>query len=324
MTVTAESIRADFLTDVNTFEAESPRSQQVETGASQLYGCVAEAIYRLRGTELDVQDASWAAVVGKAIHGYLEEARAKVRTGVIPERRFVYRNVPATVDYIDPAQHLLIDYKSKETAAEIADLLEAGERPSWRGQVMLGAAAAREAGYRIDHVAIVVLPRNGNLDDVAVLGPWEFDEQEALEAAMWANQVDDLAADPDIDPRDHRGQPYFFCRAYCPFFSKCRGEEPAPVELDDLAAPGEAYREAQDSRDAAVKRMEALRPVLFGAKGRAGRVTISTSQASSKDVEVEDVDAMRELALFVNGEVPTKTVSRSTSARLTVKWAKDK
>src|SRR4051812_39855921 len=104
MMPTAETILADFIGDLTAYEAASPRALQTETGASQVYGCIAEAIYRLRGTE-GTERLSWPAVGGKALHAYIAEARAKVRDDIICEQRFVYKNVPASVDCLLPTQH---------------------------------------------------------------------------------------------------------------------------------------------------------------------------------------------------------------------------
>lgn len=319
--ITGAQLIADLERDLSRYETSvKPRALQVETGGSGLYGCIAEAMFRLRGTKPQ-ERLSWDAFVGSAIHEALATTLPKVRDGLVVETRFVYKQVPFTADYLDTIKGLYLDWKTREDSESIVDLISDGPPDKWLAQVHGGAAGAREAGYDVKYVAIVMLPRSGDLSAAQVFGPYEFDQQLADEAVAWSADVDLLAADETADPRDHRGQPAYWCNAYCPFVIECRGND-ANVDLEELAVPGEAYRLAQDDRDAAIERMQSLRPMLLGAKGHAGAVTISTSQGSVKEVEIEDIDRMRALAEFVEGSVPMKTVEKRTSSRLTVKWAK--
>lgn len=312
-------LRADILAYV------SPRSAQTETGASQVYGCTAEAVYRLRGESATDPRIGWAALVGNGIHAQLAEIRAAVRPGVLCEQRYVFKNVPCTVDYIDPAQRLLADYKTKDDAGAIEAVRKHGPRTAQIAQLQLGMAAAREAGIDVDRAALVYLPRSGDSIDAAyVWGPIDYDEQAALEAAAWVADVDTLAADPATDPRDHRGMPAFWCHAYCQFSRACRGEPlPEPVldaEVEQVAAQ---FHEADLTAKAAKAEMEELRPGLLGLTGVAGAYKISTIGGNAKTSERPDVDALTGWWEFTNPGVPVPVVVEETitSQRLTVKPA---
>lgn len=306
---TAAQILTDLRHDLETYiRGHKPRGMQVETGASQLYGCIAEAIFRLRNTPSE-EPLSWDAEVGTAVHEFLATVRPKVRDGVIVEQRFVFRNVPATVDYIE--QPLLIDYKTDKDADDIVSVVE--EKPKWRAQVMLGAAAAREAGYQVEYVAIVLLPRSGDLDDAKVFGPWPYDEAEAVEAAAWAADVDSLAADPDVDPRDHRGMPAFWCWSYCGFAKACRGERPDVPEVAELEPIAADYFEAQQAEKAAAERKKLLAPHLLAVRdmpdrrAKAGAFNVTAVRNGGRTGP--DIEALTELWRFVHGpdaEPPTK------------------
>jgi hypothetical protein len=313
---TAASILGDLRRDLESYIREhKPRGQQVETGASQLYGCVAEAVFRLRGTPSD-EPLSWDAEVGTSVHEYLATVRPKVRDGLVVEQRFVFRNVPATVDVIDGPT--LIDYKTDKDADDILALTE--EKPKWRAQVMIGAGGAREAGYPVEYVAIVVLPRSGSLDDTVVFGPWPYDEAEAVAAAEWAADIDTLVADPDVDPRDHRGMPAFWCYSYCGFASTCRGERPEQADLAELAPVAADYYGAVQAEKAAKARKKILAPHLLGMKGRAGDFTVTTVHNSGR--EVLDTDRLTEAWRFLHDTAPPTTRSAPFDYPL-VKPAKD-
>lgn len=313
-------LQADILAYV------SPRSAQTETGASQVYGCIAEAIYRLRGEPVTDQRIGWSALVGNGIHAQLAEIRAATRPGVLCEQRFTFKNVPATVDYIDPAQHLLVDYKSKDDAGAIAAVRKNGPYPAQVAQLQLGMAAAREAGIDVDRAALLFLPRAGDdIDGAYVWGPVEYDEQAAIAAAEWSADVDALAADPDTDPRDHRGKPAFWCYQYCPYARTCRGEPlPEPALDAGIEAVAADYHAADLTAKAAKAQMEELRPALFGLSGQAGAFKISTTGGNPKTDERIDVDTLAGWWNFANPDVPLPMVTEETvtARRLTVKPAK--
>lgn len=304
----------------------SPRSAQTETGASQVYGCTAEAVYRLRGEPATDARIGWSALVGNGIHAQLAEIRAAARPGVLCEQRFTFKNVPATVDYIDPAQRLLVDYKTKDDAGAIAAVRRDGPKPAQIAQIQLGMAAAREAGIEVDRGALLFLPRSGDsIDDAYVFGPVDYDEQAAIDAAAWSADVDTLAADPDTDPRDHRGKPAFWCYQYCPYVRACRGEAlPEPVLDDETATIAARYHDADMTAKAAKARMEELRPALLGLSGQAGAYKISTTGGNPKTEEHPDLDALIGWWKFANPDVPVPVITEETftSRRLTVKAVK--
>lgn len=313
-------LRADILSYV------SPRSAQTETGASQVYGCGAEAIFRLRGEPVTDPRIGWSALVGNGVHAELAVIRAAVRPGVLCEQRFTFKNVPATVDYIDPAQQLLVDYKTKDDAGAIAGVRKNGPRPAQVGQLQLGMAAAREAGIDVRRAALLFLPRSGDdIDSAYVWGPVDYDEQAAIDAAAWSADVDTLAADPGTDPRDHRGKPAFWCYQYCPFARSCRGEPlPEPVLDAEIEAVAAQYHEADVTAKAAKAQMEELRPALLGLSGEAGAYKVSTTGGNEKTDERIDVDILAAWWEFAKPGVPLPVVTESgfTARRLTVKPAK--
>jgi hypothetical protein len=310
-------LRADILAYV------SPRSAQTATGASQVYGCIAQAVFRLRGEPVTDPRIGWPALVGNGIHAQLAAIRAAVRPGVICEQQFTFKNVPCTVDYIDPAQRLLLDYKTRNDADAIAVIRQDGPAPAQVAQIQLGMGAARAAGISVDRGGLVFLPRAGDsIDDAYVWGPVDYDEDAALEAAAWSADVDTLAADPGTDPRDHRGKPAFWCYQYCPYARACRGEPaPDPVLSDEVEPIAADYHHAARAEKAAKARMRELRPALLGLSGQAGAYKIITSGGRPKTTERVDVDSLIGWWKFANPGMPVPTVTEETvtTQRLTVR-----
>jgi hypothetical protein len=164
MTTTTASVTSGSLAkvaaEIEAWDATRPRSLQTAIGASGLYGCRAEHTLRLNEVPESDPHLSWAALVGTAIHGVAEAAAP---ASVLTEQRFTYRGVTATIDRYDAP--VLVDLKTKEDAAAIAKVRKTGPRREQIAQVMLGAAALQEAGYVVEQVELLFLPRVGSLED---------------------------------------------------------------------------------------------------------------------------------------------------------------
>lgn len=219
------------LDEIEAWDRSRPRSQQVALGASQLLGCRAAAVLRLNEVPETDSRLRWDALVGVAIHTVCEAAAP---ASVLVEQRFQYRGVWATVDRYDPATKTLTDVKSKADALAIRKAKRYGPSRTHKAQLHLGAAALQEAGYEVDGVELLYLPRNGRPEDAWVWGPVAPDRGLADYAAEWAQWVNEEArarrgapASAQVDGlQDERES---FCRDYCAYVTACRGPLEAPV-----------------------------------------------------------------------------------------------
>jgi hypothetical protein len=125
-------------------------------------------------------------------------------------------------------------------------------------------------------------------------------------------------SDPPSEVVAHlRDKPPFFCHAYCPFVSTCRGEgqadtaEPDPMQLD----AAQRYIAARFDADEAAARRDYYRDLLAGSPPI---VTdgwkIAWSGGNPKTVEEVDDAAVREGYEFIFGSLPVREVVK-TSAR---------
>lgn len=210
------------LLEIERWDRERPRSQQVELGASQLLGCRAAAILRLNRVPESDPRLRWDALVGTAIHSVCEAAAGE---GVLSEVRFQYRGVWATIDRYEAP--VLTDVKTKKDAAAIRTVQRFGPSRQNVAQVMLGAAALQEAGFPVERVELLYLPRVGEPSDAWVWSA-EPDRAAADEAAEWAAKVDATALDrAHLEPAEmvwglqDEAEP--FCRSYCAHVTTCRG-----------------------------------------------------------------------------------------------------
>jgi hypothetical protein len=312
---TLDKIRAEIVAD----EAESPRSKQVMTGASQLYGCRAESLLRYQGVPESNPRSSYQAWVGKCIHAGMERVAS---TGVIVEQRGVYKGVPVTVDRLDGA--VLTDFKTKDTAAEVRTVARAGPARKQKAQVNLGAAAMIEAGHDVTTVELLFMPRAGKLDD-AWLWSAPFDRALADEAVEWAYREYQRAVDfqefDGEDPFDGlRDEPVSFCRSYCPHFTNCRGDDSDLPLIDErIAELTRRYYSTKKTRDEAVEDLKMLREELRGVSGRTDdELSIRWQGGNENTTEEFDYDKILADYRALIGRPPTKTKTTYSSLALYV------
>jgi hypothetical protein len=321
MTTTTASVTSGSLAkvaaEIEAWDATRPRSLQTAIGASGLYGCRAEHTLRLNEVPESDPHLSWAALVGTAIHGVAEAAAP---ASVLTEQRFTYRGVTATIDRYDAP--VLVDLKTKEDAAAIAKVRKTGPRREQIAQVMLGAAALQEAGYVVEQVELLFLPRVGSLED-----GWSWtavpDRAIADEAAEWAATVTaDAAARAGLSPAEQveglQDSDWSFCAAYCPFVTTCRGTSATPVELDALViATAEEYLAADEAEKQAAATKKSARKFLepyadlkaAGLRWQGGGTRYEPTEELDLDQVLADYKALI-------GEPPVRRFDREvTSAR---------
>ena len=330
---TIDVVRAELAA----WDADRPRSQQVETGASQVFGCRAESVLRLSGIPESDPRSSWPAKVGTAIHSMFETAaRHGDPTGsLLLEHRVMYHGVPATVDRYDPATKRLTDYKTKDDDADVRDIARHGPDREHQAQIHLGAAGLIEEGHEVDTVELLYVPRAGlnGLDD-AYLYSVPFDRQLADEAAEWVASQIDRADDMVVEVEDGHlvGDPLeglrdkmpSWCRQFCEYHTLCRGPEALPALDDRLVGIAAEYYDAKTRQKEAEAELKHLRPELDGIQGEGGGLTVSWSGGNTKLTEQPDVErALEEYAAFI-GPVPTKQVTTVTARQLRVEKTKPK
>lgn len=212
------------LLEIEAWDRNRPRSQQVELGASNAFGCRAAAVLQLNRVPESDPRLRWDSLVGTAIHLVAQMAAGP---GVMAEERFAYRGVTASVDRYDPARKTLTDVKTKDTAAKVRSVARFGPKREHIAQVHLGAAALQEAGYEVERVELLYLPRVGDPKAAYV---WDDVPDRAIadEAVDWIEKANATALDrAHMEPADMvwglQDEAESFCRDYCAHVSLCRG-----------------------------------------------------------------------------------------------------
>lgn len=150
-------------------DANSPRSQQTALGPSEIgTPCTRRLAYRLAGVPVvNHYRDPWAAIVGTAIHAWLE--KAVIAYG---DPRF---ETEAELE-IDPALTghsdlfvggVVVDYKTGG-AEVMREVHRNGPSRAYRIQTQLYGLGQQRAGREVTHVALVFLPRSGRLSGMYV------------------------------------------------------------------------------------------------------------------------------------------------------------
>jgi hypothetical protein len=182
--------------------AGHPRSAQTAIGPSELGGpCDHCTTCRLIGWKPRRDpESQWLAVVGTAVHAWLERAfdaheaeRGGPRRYLTEERVLVgqlgsdQREIWGSVDLVDTIAGLVLDWKI--VGANALRTALSGPRDVYAAQVHLYALGLNRRGTTIKDVAIAYLPRNSQSLSDAVWWSEPYDEALALRTLAHADQL---------------------------------------------------------------------------------------------------------------------------------------
>lgn len=211
-----------------------PRSLQQAIGPSDVGdGCARKLAYRREHTPPVNFPDPFRADVGTAVHAYLADIFHALdggtgRFGI--ELPVSYRDVAGHADLIDRRRHLLIDWKT--TTLRNRKMRLGGIPPRNHAiQITTYALGARAAGETVDLMALVYLPVDGELSDVAV---WVSPVTAELIAQV-DEAIDSYEAHAGQPPDTVRATPSALC-GWCPWHRPgstnlmiaCPGEEGTP------------------------------------------------------------------------------------------------
>lgn len=187
-------LRNDLTEIIHWANRGSVRSQQKELGASEVgVSCLRRLGYRMAGVaETADNNDPWPAIVGTAVHLWLEDAvnsYEKVHQLGRWETEMTVKAgpVPGHTDAYDKDFFAVIDYKNPGTTA-MTEIRKGHVDEQYIEQVQMYGYGHVQAGRRVDRVALVFFPRAGYLQGTYV---WSqpYDETVALAALDRVNKV---------------------------------------------------------------------------------------------------------------------------------------
>lgn len=201
-----EAMRRDISEVILWAHHEQPRTRQVAVGPSELGDpCARRIAYRIAGIpKMNKRLDPWPSLVGTAVHAWLEQAIGKFQAEAGAVRWLTETTVKIDelvvghCDLYDIETRSVWDFKTMNTA-NLKKCRESGQaHDNHRTQVHLYGKGMIAAGYPVDHVGLIGLPRSGWLSGMWV---WSevYDDAIAAQALsrMYsiAEQVLELAVD---------------------------------------------------------------------------------------------------------------------------------
>lgn len=210
-------------------DQNAPRSQQVAIGPSELgEPCERKLMYRLAGARpVNTRRDPWPAIVGTAIHEWLERAVNRFQ-GVAGAQRWLTELVvvpnPLVTghsDLYDTWTHTVIDWKTKGEKP-MRDFRANGPSGEHKSQLHLYGMGQVRAGRKVERVAIVALPRSGWLGGMEVWSePYDPEIAEQALDRMRAVGARGIELGVERDPEAFLkvpASPSYLC-SWCPWYS---------------------------------------------------------------------------------------------------------
>lgn len=246
--VVAEDFTSDLKDIVRWTNDNAARSLQRSIGPSELgEPCERKIAYRLAGvTEVNEWTDPWPAIVGTAIHAWLERAFGTFQS-VHHMDRWVTEStvrvdalVTGHVDLYDRETGTVIDFKTM-SPTRMKDFIRKGPSEQHIDQVTLYALGKENAGEAVDHVALVAVPRSGWLSEFRTwAGPYEPARARRVLARMYAIADGLIAQGEVIDYSTIPAVPGRGC-SFCPWYRGGDREASAAGCPGDSAARVEKY-----------------------------------------------------------------------------------
>lgn len=171
----AERIRRDLIEVIRWADGDSERSKQVEPGPSEIGNpCDRFLAYRIAGVPaVNTYTDPWPAIVGTAIHQWLESAfqRFQAAAGAVRWSTELTVDpdplVKGHLDLFDHWEYMVCDWKSLGTT-KLRQWRKDGPPDNNIDQVNLYAKGRVNAGHEVRKVCLIGIPRAGWLDDMIV------------------------------------------------------------------------------------------------------------------------------------------------------------
>jgi hypothetical protein len=198
---------------LNAYDKNRDRSKQVEIGPSSVGGCRRQVYYHLTEQPITNEETeSLAAILGTFIHAGISEAVKRedpFGDNFVIEKGVEFDGLKGHVDLYIRDAGLVVDWKTTKKKS-----LRYFPSDQQRWQVQLYGWLLSNNGESVKEVALVAIPRDGDMADIRVHRE-PYDEAIAAEALTWLSDVVAKAEVRDIPaPEKYAG----FCAAYCRFY----------------------------------------------------------------------------------------------------------
>lgn len=202
---------------IQEYSSRAPRSLQKTLGPSEIADpCERKIAFKISGTAetARVKSSGWEAVIGTAVHAYMEDVLSKDPAWVTEKRLDIAGVTQGTSDAFHLPTGTVVDWKvlGKKTLEDIKRANHPGDK--YLGQGFTYALGWEQAGYDVKHVGFVILPRAQTIN--SRFG-WTtpYDRQKALDVLdRYQRIVKEYKGNPQNAPRETSS--CFYCKFWNP------------------------------------------------------------------------------------------------------------
>lgn len=197
------------------YDSQRDRSKQIEIGPSSLGGCARRVWHDLKQTEKVNETEKLAAILGTFIHTGMDQAIRRndpFEDNFLIEIEVAHEDLKGHCDLFIKDIGLVVDWKTITKSG----LRYFGSQQQ-RYQIHTYGWLLQKNGYDVKEVALVGIPRDGKMKDIAILRE-PYDPAVAEEGMAWLQNIKDLIAKNSPAPAPEKFAR--FCSDYCPYFDQ--------------------------------------------------------------------------------------------------------
>lgn len=195
---------------LNEHDDARERSQQKELGCSQVYGCSRQAWHTIHGKpKTNPNTESLGAIIGTALHATIAEAMQNADPfgdDFLIEQEFKTDEIKGHCDLFIKSTGDVIDWKT--TTKKNLSKFPSDQQ---RMQVQLYGYLIEKAGYKVNTVSLVAIPRDGWTKDIKVHSE-PYQREWAIQGLNWVQEIRDMINPPAPE------RPRQFCKDFCEFY----------------------------------------------------------------------------------------------------------
>jgi CRISPR/Cas system-associated exonuclease Cas4 (RecB family) len=204
------------------YDSSRDRSKQVEIGPSSIGGCSRRVWHDLVQSPKINETEKLAAILGTFIHTGFEEIMLRndpFGDNYLQEIEVSHGDLRGHCDLFIKDEGLVVDWKTIKKNG----LRYFGSQQQ-RYQIHVYGWLLEKNGFAVKEVALVGIPRDGKMEDIAVFRE-AYDPAIAEEGIAWLDNIKQIVADGSPAPAPEKRAT--FCKDYCPYFD-AKGEQGCP------------------------------------------------------------------------------------------------
>lgn len=200
---------------ITAHDSQRDRSKQVTIGPSAVGGCRRRVWHNLMRTPTtnDTKPYGLSAILGTYIHAGIAEAIVRedpFGDNFLIEQQFTTEKISGNVDLFIKDIGLVVDWKTTKVKS-----MRYSPSHAQLYQVHLYGWILEQNGYKVNEVALVYIPRDGEIADIKIHRE-DYSPAIAEEGLKWLDEIQEIVNTKGEPPKPE--EKVFFCSRYCSYY----------------------------------------------------------------------------------------------------------